>query len=254
MAAGASLANAFLPGLFEAIAAANTKAAAAGAQPSTSASTSAGPNPNPNGNPQEFLSKLASTFLPGLFEAQQEQGKAEGNGANPNPAPSVDEFLSTAAAFASTYFPDLFDAVTGVTTKKEKVVNPESQAEAKAKDNAFEVKLNVSEFSPSELSVKTVGNTIVVEGKADEKADELGSVSRSFLRRFVIPESVKPESVDCKLSSDGFLVLSAPLVDQSPVTTERSVPINVSHQPPIAIASTSATAYPEQAKVKDGGS
>jgi crystallin alpha B len=110
--------------------------------------------------------------------------------------------------------------------------------------NAFEVKVNVSEYSPAELSVRTVGNTILVEGKHTEREDELGFVSRSFSRRFVIPEDVKAENVTCKLTSDGFLVLSAPVVVVPPVTNERTVPIILSNAP--AVVPTTLDPVPQE--------
>jgi hypothetical protein len=109
---------------------------------------------------------------------------------------------------------------------------------------AFEVKANVSEYSPAELSVRTVGKTILVEGKHTEREDELSFVSRSFSRRFVIPEGVKPENVTCKLTSDGFLVLSAPIVVEPPVTSERTVPIILSNSP--AVVPTAHTPAPQE--------
>ncbi|KAG8232749.1 hypothetical protein J437_LFUL012994 [Ladona fulva] len=79
------------------------------------------------------------------------------------------------------------------------------------KDN-FKVMIDVQHFAPDELTVKTVDNYLVVEGKHEEKKDEHGYISRHFLRRYKLPEGVKEESVTSDLSSDGVLCISAPMV------------------------------------------
>lgn len=51
----------------------------------------------------------------------------------------------------------------------------------------FQINLDVQQFTPDEISVKTVDDMVVVEGKHDEKQDEHGYVSRQFLRRYKLP-------------------------------------------------------------------
>lgn len=68
--------------------------------------------------------------------------------------------------------------------------------------------LEVSNFLPSELSVKLVNDkTITVQGKHGERAETEGFVSREFTRKYQLPESVVPSSVECFLSRDGVLVI-----------------------------------------------
>jgi len=74
----------------------------------------------------------------------------------------------------------------------------------------FQVNLDVQQFKPEEISVKTVDNTVVVEGKHEEKQDEHGYISRQFSRRYVLPAGVDKDKVECKLSSDGVLSVSVP--------------------------------------------
>ena len=52
----------------------------------------------------------------------------------------------------------------------------------------FEVKLDVSQYTPEELSVKIADNELVVSGSHQQKADKYGYVRREFTRRFVVPE------------------------------------------------------------------
>jgi hypothetical protein len=68
--------------------------------------------------------------------------------------------------------------------------------------------LEVSNFTSSELSVTLLNDkTVVVEGKHGERKDVDGFVSREFTRKYTLPESVLPSSVECYLSKDGVLVI-----------------------------------------------
>lgn len=81
--------------------------------------------------------------------------------------------------------------------------------------DAFQVNVNVKDYSPDELSVKAVDNTIVVEGKHEERQDEHGFISRQFTRRYTIPVGYDIKDVVTQLSSDGILTLKAPPLAQT---------------------------------------
>ncbi|CAH1169846.1 unnamed protein product [Phaedon cochleariae] len=89
----------------------------------------------------------------------------------------------------------------------------------------FQVILDVQQFAPNEIVVKTTGNSIVVEGKHEEKQDEHGFISRHFTRRYLLPETHDVENVVSSLSSDGILTVSAPRKGERVQNTERTVPI-----------------------------
>ncbi|KAG5898656.1 hypothetical protein JTB14_005415 [Gonioctena quinquepunctata] len=89
----------------------------------------------------------------------------------------------------------------------------------------FQVILDVQQFAPTEIVVKTSGNSLIVEGKHEEKQDEHGFISRHFVRRYLLPESHDVENVVSSLSSDGILTVSAPKKGEKPVGGERVVPI-----------------------------
>lgn len=75
----------------------------------------------------------------------------------------------------------------------------------------FQVKMDVQNFTPQEISVKSVdGNSIVIEGKHEEKQDDKGFISRQFVRRFVLPNGHDMKDVVSSLSSDGILTITAP--------------------------------------------
>lgn len=73
-----------------------------------------------------------------------------------------------------------------------------------------QVILDVQQFSPDEITVKTVDNHVIVEAKHEEKQDEHGYVSRHFVRRYVLPPSHDLVNVTSTLSSDGVLTITAP--------------------------------------------
>lgn len=76
--------------------------------------------------------------------------------------------------------------------------------------DGFQVCMDVQQFKPSELSVKVVDNTVVVEGKHEEREDEHGYISRHFVRRYALPKNYDSDKVVSTLSSDGVLTVSIP--------------------------------------------
>lgn len=85
--------------------------------------------------------------------------------------------------------------------------------------------IDVQQFRPKEISVKTQDNCIIVEAKHEEKPDEHGFVSRHFVRRYVLPEGCEATDVKTNLSSDGVLTITAPKKAAIPPSNERIVPI-----------------------------
>ncbi|XP_037045375.1 heat shock protein 27-like [Bradysia coprophila] len=76
--------------------------------------------------------------------------------------------------------------------------------------DGFQVCMDVQQFAPNEISVKTVDNTIVVEAKHEERQDEHGYISRQFKRRYALPKGFNIKDVVTQLSSDGILTIKAP--------------------------------------------
>ncbi|KAL9911019.1 heat shock gene 67Ba [Glossina fuscipes fuscipes] len=76
--------------------------------------------------------------------------------------------------------------------------------------NGFQVSMNVKQFSRNELTVKTIDNCIVVEGRHDDKEDGHGLISRHFVRKYMLPKGYDPNDVLSTLSSDGILTVKAP--------------------------------------------
>ncbi|KAH8410689.1 hypothetical protein KR222_005136, partial [Zaprionus bogoriensis] len=76
--------------------------------------------------------------------------------------------------------------------------------------DGFQVCMDVAQFSPRELSVKVVDNSVVVEGKHEEREDDHGYISRHFVRRYALPKGYEPDRVMSSLSSDGVLTINVP--------------------------------------------
>ncbi|XP_022250575.1 protein lethal(2)essential for life-like [Limulus polyphemus] len=107
-------------------------------------------------------------------------------------------------------------------------------SQVKNEADKFQLLLDVSHFKPNEINVKTVDNCVVIEGKHEEKPDEHGFISRQFVRRYMLPKEVDPETVQSSLSSDGILTVEAPkkaLEGEQP--NERVVQIQMSDKPAV---------------------
>lgn len=95
-----------------------------------------------------------------------------------------------------------------------------SDSEVKIDGKKVEVHLDVQNFTPDQIEVKTIGNEITVEGKKEVKRDE-GWTRSHFERRFLLPEGFPPERVECHLDK-GKLKLVA---FRAEPLEERKIPI-----------------------------
>lgn len=80
----------------------------------------------------------------------------------------------------------------------------------KSDEKQVQVILDVQQFGPGEITVKTSEGAVIVEGKHEEKQDEHGYVSRHFKRRYLLPKDVDMDQIMSSLSSDGVLTVSVP--------------------------------------------
>lgn len=97
--------------------------------------------------------------------------------------------------------------------------------EKKPNKRKFELNIDVQQYKPQDVSVKTANRFVVVEARHGERKDQHGFVSRGFSRRYQLPESIDPCFVISSLSSDGILNITAPLRVPPRSDNERSVPI-----------------------------
>ncbi|XP_011880232.1 PREDICTED: protein lethal(2)essential for life [Vollenhovia emeryi] len=108
----------------------------------------------------------------------------------------------------------------------------------------FQVILDVQQFSPEEITVKTVDNHVVIEAKHEEKQDEHGYISRHFVRRYVLPPSHDLVNITSTLSSDGVLTITAPKKNVTPAGTERRINVVQTGVPaakPVPVETTATT-------------
>jgi len=91
----------------------------------------------------------------------------------------------------------------------------------------YKIHVNVENFLPEELVVKTIDNTVKVDAKHEEKTGDGHSYStRSFSQSFTLPRGVNPDSISSALSKEGVLTISAPLPPAlKSNANERMVPI-----------------------------
>lgn len=93
----------------------------------------------------------------------------------------------------------------------------------------FQVTLDVQNFDPSEIVVKTVNGEICVEGSHEEKEEGHAKVSRSFVKKYKLPKDHDADDVKATFMENGMLVILAP--KRKPLAKgERIVPILSSAQ------------------------
>ncbi|XP_067645453.1 heat shock protein 67B1-like [Eurosta solidaginis] len=107
-----------------------------------------------------------------------------------------------------------------VTNSSSSNTPPGKSAYSVVNKNGFQVSMNVKQFAPNELTVKTIDNCIVVEGQHEDKEDGHGVISRHFIRKYVLPKGYDPNEVLSTLSSDGILTVKAP---PPPMKTDESM-------------------------------
>nr|P29779.1 RecName: Full=Small heat shock protein OV25-2 [Onchocerca volvulus] len=99
----------------------------------------------------------------------------------------------------------------------------------------FAVRADVSHFHPKELSVSVRDRELVIEGHHEERTDPAGhgSIERHFIRKYVLPEEVQPDTIESHLSDKGVLTISANKTAIG-TTASRNIPIRASPKEPEA--------------------
>ncbi|XP_067827076.1 heat shock protein beta-2 [Heptranchias perlo] len=106
-------------------------------------------------------------------------------------------------------------------------------SEIATKDHKFQVFLDVCQFLPDEISVRTVDNLLEVSGRHPQKLDSHGFISREFTRTYILPLDVDPLMVRTTLSHDGILCIEAQRKGDEIQPKINNVKINV-ESPPLA--------------------
>lgn len=69
--------------------------------------------------------------------------------------------------------------------------------------------IDAKDYKPGDIIVKTVDDTVVVEGKIEQKEGNTIK-TQVFTRRFMLPPTVNMNAVSSALSRDGVLTIYAP--------------------------------------------
>ncbi|XP_011865177.1 PREDICTED: protein lethal(2)essential for life-like [Vollenhovia emeryi] len=109
---------------------------------------------------------------------------------------------------------------------------PGSWARVERDDDKYQVIVDVQQFSPEEIIVRTDHECITVEARHRERKDRHGYIQREFIRRYLVPKGYDIGHVKPSLSSDGILTITAPRL-ALPAPGERIVPIRRTYLPAI---------------------
>lgn len=111
-----------------------------------------------------------------------------------------------------------------------------------ADKDTFKVILDIQQFKPEEINVKLINRLVVVEAKHEEKKDEHGLISRQFIRKYLLPEQVDEEKLTSSVSSDGILIITAPLKQIEENLNERNIKVEFTGKPALHADSKEQTA------------
>lgn len=84
-------------------------------------------------------------------------------------------------------------------------------------DRKFKVDVDIEDFSPEELSVKTVDKRLVISARREEKLGNRTS-TKELNREIYLPDTVDPYSVKAFFSDNGKLIVEAPYIRAVPIS------------------------------------
>jgi len=168
----------------------------------------------------------------GVLTINAPKGKAVASSMNQTIEQKMDRILSPSSWPEHTNLNTNRTLVDNINTKRSIVDDDlfgdnSGQARTFIDGDLYKIEINVQNFKPEDLVIKTVGQTIQVEAKHEEKTSDGASFSsRNFSQSFTLPREVNPESVASSLSKDGKLTIEAPLPKAKTLASnERLVPI-----------------------------
>lgn len=133
--------------------------------------------------------------------------------------------------------PDPFDALSPIQKfrryripSKSHWVGGDGIVMARERVDGFQFSVDVKQFSPSEISVKVVDNSILVEAK-HEKRIENGKIYtiRHITKRYDLPDGFNVKDIVSTLSSDGILTVTVPPSHMSQIDTQNIRNIHIQH-------------------------
>lgn len=105
-----------------------------------------------------------------------------------------------------------------------------------ADKNNFQLILDVQNFKPNEIKVKMIDRFVIVEAKHEKKeANDKKCNNMHFIKKYFVPEQVDIERIKSTLSSDGILMITAPIKKISEdEKKETLIPIEETGKPAIS--------------------
>ncbi|XP_041975582.1 titin homolog [Aricia agestis] len=105
---------------------------------------------------------------------------------------------------------------------------PEAGPKIENDSRKFQVIINVKEYNKKEfLKVKTKGSFIIIQGAHADVQTQQSSVDSQFIQTYTMPLKVIQSSITATLTSDGYLVVTAPIgsVINKITYNEKEIPI-----------------------------
>lgn len=84
-------------------------------------------------------------------------------------------------------------------------------------DRKFKIDVDIEDFAPEELTVKTVDRKLVISAKREEKLGNRTS-TKELNREIHLPDTVDPYSVKAFFSDTGKLIVEAPYIRSVPIS------------------------------------
>ncbi|XP_064792446.1 heat shock protein 67B1-like [Oncorhynchus masou masou] len=122
-------------------------------------------------------------------------------------------------------------------------------SEVRVEGHNWRITLDVSHFSPAEITLRTRSGFLEIGGTHEERPDEHGFVARCFTRRYMLPIGIVSKTIRSSLSGDGILTVEASLPDPS-IPDDIIIPIQVEKET-IREDGEEGGAKPEETTVAD---
>ncbi|CEF62257.1 Alpha crystallin/Heat shock protein family and Alpha crystallin/Hsp20 domain and HSP20-like chaperone domain-containing protein [Strongyloides ratti] len=92
--------------------------------------------------------------------------------------------------------------------------------------NEFTVDVDAYQFKPEELTVKTMDDTLIIEGKHSDIRDNDNYTKMYFIRKYQLPEEVDITRLESSIDRRGRLIVSAPkFTHRQNINYGRNLPI-----------------------------
>lgn len=108
-----------------------------------------------------------------------------------------------------------------------------------ADDSKFQVIIGVKDYKKEELKVRVRNHFILLQGSHEANSNSRDIFASQFFQTYSLPENASSTDVTAELSSDGFLIVTAPIKEGSKAdTTDREVEIIVTGKPYKEVSTT----------------